>query len=80
MVGIIISILDLETLRHREVKPFVQGHTVKSVLEHGPQSRELISRTNASLSTKLSPLRIFHSTLQFTFPRNKKMYIFFFLP
>lgn len=38
MVGIMISILYLEKLRHREVKSFVQGHTEKSVLEQGPRA------------------------------------------
>lgn len=49
MVGIIIPILYMEKPRHRVVKLFVQGHTVKLMLEQRPQSCELISKSNASL-------------------------------
>lgn len=58
MVGIIIPILYMEKLRHREVKSFARGHTVKSMLEQGPQPCALVSKTNASVYTKLSHLRI----------------------
>lgn len=51
MVGFMISIVYVEKRRHREVNSFVQGHTVKSMLEQGPQRQELISKASVSLST-----------------------------
>lgn len=55
MVGIMISILYKEKLRHREVKSFVPGPTVTSVLEQGPNPMLFspFSSLSGSLSTSV---------------------------
>lgn len=78
MVGIMISVLYVEKLRHREVKSFVQGHTEKSVLEQGPRAVSSSPEPIFSLNYKLSPLRIQH--LDSLFQEIKKSVCVFFFP
>lgn len=61
MVGINTPILYMGKLRHREIKSFVLGHTVKSMVEQGLQSGEFAaSKPMLLCRLKLSPLRIQH--------------------
>lgn len=71
-----ISIVYVEKRRHREVNSFVQGHTVKSMMEQGPQSQELISKASASLSMIPSENLIQHLNSLFQEIKN----VHFFLP